>query len=346
MIVVFVVFLSQFLYFSPYPEIYSKIDPFLQYAILLVYPLYYIYFRLLTVDPGFSFKKHGWVFLAPTLLFILYVFCVARIPSDVYIDWLYYRVTPSDVLGIKYLNIIDTIIQIVFILQVLFTLAENSRLIHKYRKKAEQYYSNIGDSGIKMILMLNVTLLITAINSLVLKLLERYFVPENIIALTITSATFSAMLFIIGWLGLQQKSMNPTFESEIKDMEINYDNLSAGNRQLILEKIICLFKCDKLYLNNRLTINDVAQSVGTNRTYISSIINQKFNQNFCSFVNNYRIEELEKVLKKHPEFTNQVLAETSGFGSIASLKRAIYSKTRLSISEWKDGQFRSIERQY
>ena len=106
----------------------------------------------------------------------------------------------------------------------------------------------------------------------------------------------------------------------------------------ILDKLLKEFEEKKIYLNSELNILDVVKAVGTNRTYISSIINQQYNQNFCSFVNNYRIEELHRVYAENPYFTNEVLAECCGFGSLDSLKRAVFSKTDLSIFEWKKRQ--------
>ena len=103
----------------------------------------------------------------------------------------------------------------------------------------------------------------------------------------------------------------------------------------ILDKVLVLFEEEKIFLNSQLNIMDVVQAVGTNRTYISSIINQQYNQNFCSFVNSYRIEELEKILLENPDYTNEVLADSCGFGSLNSLKHAIFTKTGMSIPEWK-----------
>ncbi len=80
---------------------------------------------------------------------------------------------------------------------------------------------------------------------------------------------------------------------------------------------------------------DVVEAIGTNRTYISQIINQKYNQNFCSFVNGYRIEDLKQVIIEYPNLKIEELAEKGGFGSINSMKRAIFSKTGLNFSEWK-----------
>ena len=68
------------------------------------------------------------------------------------------------------------------------------------------------------------------------------------------------------------------------------------------------------------------------------IINKQYNQNFCSFVNRYRIEELKKAYIENPSLSIEALAEKGGFGSMNSMKRAIYNKTGLSLSEWKSQQ--------
>jgi len=77
------------------------------------------------------------------------------------------------------------------------------------------------------------------------------------------------------------------------------------------------------------------QVVGTNRSVISVLINRQYNENFCSFVNGYRIQELQRVYNENPEYTNEILAECCGFGSVSSLKRSVYARTGLSITEWK-----------
>lgn len=49
MIFASVVYFSHFLFFASLKELYVWVDAFYQYASLMVYPLYYIYFRLLRV---------------------------------------------------------------------------------------------------------------------------------------------------------------------------------------------------------------------------------------------------------------------------------------------------------
>ena len=97
-----------------------------------------------------------------------------------------------------------------------------------------------------------------------------------------------------------------------------------------------LFEQEKIYLKSCVTIQDVANSIGTNRTYISSVINEHCQQNFCTFVNQYRLNEIEEILKSDNDITLNQLAEQTGFGSVDSMKRAVKLKTNMNFREWKE----------
>jgi AraC-like DNA-binding protein len=135
-------------------------------------------------------------------------------------------------------------------------------------------------------------------------------------------------------MGFKQKAINPTFDLEIEPQKSESQPLLKAQEQ-ILNRLLEEFDIKKIYLNSQLTILDVVDAVGTNRTYISLIINQQYNQNFCSFVNSYRIEELQRVFTQNPDLTNETLASYCGFSSEAALKRGIKSKTGQSIQDWK-----------
>lgn len=336
MLFAFIVYISHFLFYFPYPHLYAIIDPFYQYASLLVFPLYYIYFRLLTIDDKFSFKVHAPYLIVPTVLFLFYSFGAFFTNFADYKSWIFDRTTTSNLFFIKYLNVVHLIIRITFLIQVVLTIIGNYDLIKKYGKKAEQYYSDIEDSSTHKVKILNLSMIVTVCASFILGVLGRDFFSNEITSIAIASVIFSSMLFIIGWLGDKQKSLNPTFETIYGEgNQMKMEEFSTIAQKKILEKLLILFNDKKVYMDSGLNIQDIAQAVGTNRTYISTIINQQFNQNFCTFVNNYRVEELENTIKKHPEFTNQLLAESCGFGSVDSLKRAVSAKTEQTFPEWK-----------
>jgi AraC-like DNA-binding protein len=102
-----------------------------------------------------------------------------------------------------------------------------------------------------------------------------------------------------------------------------------------MNKILTEFRENKLYLNNELTLHDVAKIVGSNRTYLSGIINQKFNQNFCAFVNGFRVQELELVMLENPDYVLDQYVVLCGFGSVNSMKRSVAACTGMSFHDFK-----------
>jgi len=166
--------------------------------------------------------------------------------------------------------------------------------------------------------------------------LGRSFLTHQDVFISVGWTVFSGILFIIGYLGIKQKPINPSFDlSEEQEPAEQLSEISSSAKNKVLQNLIQQFEQNKLYLNNDLTIMDVVQVVGTNRTYISALINQRYKQNFCSYVNSFRIEALKELLLTNTAYTYEVLAESCGFGSVSSMRRAVSSSTGLSISEWK-----------
>jgi AraC-like DNA-binding protein len=87
-----------------------------------------------------------------------------------------------------------------------------------------------------------------------------------------------------------------------------------------------------IYRNPRLTINDVANAVGTNRTYLSAYLNSVLHTTFYDYINGYRIEYISKKLleEEAPGKTIEEIAELSGFNSTTTFRRAFQKKTGMT----------------
>lgn len=308
MLAAFVVYLSHFLYFTPLSKYYHYIDPIYQYASLMVYPIFYVYVRLLTIDARFSFRKHAIYFLPSTLLFVSY--SIGVIP------------------GLNhslYMLIVKTVVKIVFAIQVIISVSANFILIKKYGDRALHYYSNIEDSRMNKIQMLNILMIISAVASVTLGILGRGAFSQNSIGLILASAIFSTILFLIGWLGNKQSVINPTFETNSDEIEkIEPEPVEKNSLSNDLEsKLNYLLREKKLFLNSKLTIKDLSLTIGTNRTELSCFINSRYKKNFCSYINSFRVKEMQKIKEERPDYTQSMLAEMSGFGSVDSMKRAV-----------------------
>lgn len=336
MIFAVIIYLSHFLFFAPFPELYVYFDPFYQFASIMVYPMYYVYFRLLTVDERFSFKKHFPCMSVSVVLFLFYGLGVLLVPKDVFVDWVFHRTNASGCSGIRYLCVMYGLIRVLFIIQVVVAMIASYYLIRKYGYKAAQYYSDMEESSMNKVRLLNISMIITGVASIVLGVLGRNFFAHEMTGIVIASIVFSTMLFVIGWLGSQQQALNPAFElPKAEEVHAANEELTTENTRKLIKKLNDLFEEEKIYLNGKINIVDVANAIGSNRTYVSMVINSHFNQNFCTFVNQFRVAELERKISQNSDITLQELAESCGFGSVDSMKRAVASKTGMSFSEWK-----------
>ncbi|OQB29697.1 MAG: Helix-turn-helix domain protein [Bacteroidetes bacterium ADurb.Bin174] len=328
MTVTFLLYLSHFFYYLPLPEIYHYIDPFYQLLNLLVYPMYYIYIRLLTVDDRFKIKKHSINLAFPILIFILYGVGTLLMTKEEHIDYLYRQLYTNEPLtGVfLYQKTIYLLCRIAFILQGVVYMWLSYRLVVKHKEHILNYYANTEDDSLDKIHILNITLSITIIMGILMSVLGKESFMSDEKALILPSVIFSIMLFWIGWLGNKQRAL--LINDILLDGSVDYpqvtDDIEPTTVQLavVREKIIKLFEEKKIYLNKDLTIWEVARIIGTNRTYISSVINNDFKQNFSCFVNSYRVKHAQAIINQNPKIQKEELAERSGFGSVSSMHRA------------------------
>lgn len=83
-----------------------------------------------------------------------------------------------------------------------------------------------------------------------------------------------------------------------------------------------LFEEQKIWLNPHLTISEVAQQLGSNRTYLSDYLNRTLGTTFYEYVNDYRVRAVAEQLSV-PEcsLTIEAIAENCGFNSISTFRR-------------------------
>lgn len=85
-----------------------------------------------------------------------------------------------------------------------------------------------------------------------------------------------------------------------------------------------LLKKEQIFRNSDLKLNDLASLLGTNRTYVSRLINNKENSNFCDYINSHRIKYAKQLLsstQKCEQMSLEDIALEAGFSSQSSFYR-------------------------
>ena len=328
-VVAFLTFIAHLLYFMPFPEVYVYADSVYYLAHLLVFPLYYVYVRLLSIDHDFSLKKHYKHLLAPFVLFVFYTFGGFFMTKTENIDFIYDTLIENkSVKGIfLYQKIVYFVIRIAFIIQGVVYMTLSILAVKRNQRNVVNFYSNTEDDSLDKVQGLNITVSVTMTTCIVMEILGKENFTGNDFLLLAPSAILTIMLFCIGWLGNRQRAVllidkeeeneNAAMgEDTSKCKETKSKNIHVKSR---LKK---LFNEKQIYLNKDLTIWELAREVGTNRTYLSQMINNDYGQNFSTFVNSYRARHAENLQKSRSELSQTDIADLSGFGSVKSWKRA------------------------
>jgi YesN/AraC family two-component response regulator len=125
-------------------------------------------------------------------------------------------------------------------------------------------------------------------------------------------------------------------ESEPSEM-----TLKEYNRAQLKEKLLILFKEQKIFRQQDLKITQVSDLLQTNRTYVSNLINSEFGCAFSDFVNQYRIAEACELLKdsKQQNYSLNFVSEASGFGSVNSFIRIFKEIVGTTPGKYRDKLF-------
>jgi len=324
-----------FLYFAPFPDWFVYFDLFLQYFGLLIFPLFHIYFRLLTVDDKISLKKLLILQILPIIYTGFYAAAVLNSSLPEYKAWLFNKTIDPTTQSVQFLQMMRIAGKIIFTLQTIYYVVTNHLLINKYADRAIQFYSDVRDAKTGYAKLLNLSIILSGATTLVLYMIGRAFLMSADGMIFLGWTTLTVTLYFIGSLGARQKVINPDVELVNNDEHFQLVTPSIKEQDIFINKILYEFEGNKIYLNKDMTIHDLAKIVGSNRTYLSNAINQEFDQNFCAFVNGFRVKELERVLLENPDFAVEEYVARCGFGSVNSMKRSVAAITHAPFSELK-----------
>lgn len=96
---------------------------------------------------------------------------------------------------------------------------------------------------------------------------------------------------------------------------------------------ICMDE-ERIYLNPKLTLQDAASAVGTNRTYLSDYLNKTLHTTFYEYVNGFRVAMACELMKapSNSGLSLSEIAEMSGFNSMSTFNRAFHKVTGMTPS--------------
>ena len=119
--------------------------------------------------------------------------------------------------------------------------------------------------------MLLVLIGITAVVSTLLNALGRELFDGSLLV-CIPAVLMSILLFSLGYVAAHTKLPKETVSPEEAHEE---DRATTEETDALIHKIATVLREDKLFADSNLTIQDLANAVGSNRTYVSNCINRR-----------------------------------------------------------------------
>lgn len=301
-------------------------------ARFLIGPLIYMYVKSIFSKDNSFLKKHLIHFL-PFLVF----WCFFTVPMVL-----------GNYLGSSILDYVEQVYSSGYLtipkdLFVLAYVIASIRLFFRYKTAIKSNYSSFTNADFGWLQKFLLGMLLTTLFDLCL--IVPYVLNGSYFTWNpgIISVMFLVLItFYLGYHGLKQ-SMIYLPEFLMNSNEKNQSDRTT--RQFLSDEEFTNLKGrlhehmlnEKPYLQQELTLSDLAELLGTTDKKLSALLNHVLNTSFYDFINRYRVEEVKEKLKQeeNEKYSLLGLAYTCGFNSKSSFYRAFKKETGVSPTTYK-----------
>ena len=313
-------------YFFEYPHTYLMST----WGIFLYGPLLYFYIK--TTSSKYTFKPWDIVHLFPTLLLAAYLFSkVYTMTGHSKIVTMLSRMQngmgpqDSDRLVILVLLKILSLIVYGFFIGKAYSRGKRERLLDE---KGLKWQKNLYTIHILYVLTY------TAYGMVVINGNSNGWLYD------LSTASMSLMVVYVGYsANIQPNVFNGVYSYRTNKLFPKYEKsgLTPSLSLELKEHLIHLFAVEKIYRENTINLDMVAQKLDTTRHNASQIINEHFQVSFHEFVNMYRIKEAKELLTDDsPKKLNIInVAYEVGYNNKVTFNKAFKRDTKLTPTQYQ-----------
>ncbi len=228
-------------------------------------------------------------------------------------------------------------------------------VLHRYYHKIENYYSDLDRMNLKWLSRLNpLTFITLAFWCVGFWTAHLGIVSKSPAGLTINISMLIIIIFITAYNLINQPEvfrqnieMNHLIEDHIDSAESEKyarQSIDESMQDEYLAKLNMFMNQYKPYLNENITIKDLAEELQIPSHHLSIVINNRLNKNFYTFINEYRIKEAAAILENpdNSEASIIAIAFRSGFNSKSTFNSVFKKITGQTPSEYRSrNSFRS-----
>ncbi len=314
----------------------TKINYWLIALSLAVGPLLYFYVKSITT-PNFKFRKKDFFHFVPVLVFVIYKISIfiydAQQPGFDQTQNGYLKINLDE----KY---IQPLVGIIENIQMLLYLAFTLQIFYAYKKRIQGFFSNT--YALELNWMRNFLFIYSF---LFLYSIFESTIGNLIIDLHWTQRWwyqfFSALAII--YIGIKGYFTNTNTLNNL-DFNITSKKNTQSNSEKETNAILADSKTKiehyiqehRPFLDPDLNLTQLSKMLKMSVPELSETINSGFNKNFNDFINEYRVHEVQKMLKegKQKKLSLLGIAYECGFNSKATFNRVFKKFTNTSPSQY------------
>lgn len=244
--------------------------------------------------------------------------------------------------------LIFIIIQSVLYLSGPFYIVWSIILMNRHKKNIKKRFSYTDEIDLKWIRTLIFALIFIWLVIFIFDAVD-YMINMTIPSEVFIFISLSISTLFLGYYGFKQTTifsdiqMNNIESHKIKEEKIlektayKRSGLKDEEAEKYLDKLKTLMESEKLYLEAKLSLNQLATKLNISTNNLSQLINEKLDQNFYEFVNSYRIKEIKQKLvdPKSENYTLLALAYDCGFNSKSSFNNIFKKFTGKTPKEFQ-----------
>lgn len=174
-----------------------------------------------------------------------------------------------------------------------------------------------------------------------LALTQRSLIPPEMLSYSETPLSEEEILMIkkVNANHLLEEDHEPSVpesvpEAEEVDDESELEMPSEEHHEALLAKFEEVMIGEQKFLTPGITINDIAQLIGSNKTYVSRLVNSTFKMAFPDYLNNLRIDYAEEYILHHKDAKQSEIAEACGFPNASAFNNTFKKFTGMTPRIW------------
>lgn len=131
-------------------------------------------------------------------------------------------------------------------------------------------------------------------------------------------------------------SQHRKYSSRIeKGMSILTEQDREDSGRELYRKIEYLMDTEKVFRMNDMSLDRLAEMTGSNRTYVSNMLNRYSGMSYYNYIDTYRIREATKILSEKPDFPLKQLAYDVGYNSASVFYKAFARETGCTPGQYR-----------